>query len=103
MSYPLETFHVGDTVRVRQWEDIVEEYEVDEADTIKVMSGFMETKVLKPLCGQVGTITRIRTGKDRLWVSFVAGSTYTCPHEILEPHQEPEFSEDEFLKLLTGG
>lgn len=107
MSYPLETFHVGDMVRIRQWEDMEMEYGVNRRGSIKTSIAFAQR--MRPLCGEVAVIETIpKVWFPKVTLRFlnrpdVDSAYWLFSTEMLEPYQEPEFSKDEFMKMLSGG
>ncbi len=58
----MQLFKVGDKVRVRQWDDMAEEYGIVKRmsyDVVNTPLGFIE--FLKPICGKTGTIAEVKT------------------------------------------
>lgn len=50
-------FKVGDKVRIRQWDDMAEEFGMDGTDYIQTLEGFVE--LMRPLCGKKAKIGSI--------------------------------------------
>ena len=82
-------FQVGDRVRIRSWDDMVEEYGYDENDdSIPVDYTFIRD--MEQYCGLEGTIVRIRGEDDDIAVieddegNQIAWD-YTIGFDMLEP------------------
>lgn len=54
VNKPKHEFKVGDKVRIRQWNDMVEEFGLNSFNQIYTVPRF--TQFMKPLCGQIATI-----------------------------------------------
>ena len=52
-------FQIGDVVRVRSWDDMTSEYEVDDAGDIKIRSGVWFFRGRRYICGDEGIISSI--------------------------------------------
>lgn len=63
MSYSTSDFQVGDIVRVRQWDDMKEEFGGDE-DDYEIFMPDMFVYTMSSYCGEEHEITRI--GKAKL-------------------------------------
>lgn len=111
--------HIGDVLRVRQWEDMVNEYgtifdEDSYCYAIKVNESVVFLKKMKHLCGQIFTVSRYYdldfNDKNRFYLSkekvenMKAFGAWLICAEMLEPFTEDDFevANDEDMKLLFG-
>ena len=113
--------HIGDVLRVRQWEDMVNEYgticdEDSYCYAIKVNKSVKFLKKMKHLCGQIFTVSKYYdldfNDNNRFYLSKekvekentrAFGAWLICA-EMLEPFAEDDFevANDEDMKLLFG-
>lgn len=78
-------FKIGQNVKVKEWDDMLNEYGFD-TDHIKTKFNFYEN--MKPLCGLTGIIKKIKTN-DCFIIEFDNGyDAYTC------------FGKDEIIPLI---
>lgn len=59
----MSKFQIGDKLRIRQWDDMVKEFGIDENGNISCT--FVFTKQMKILCGQPFTVSSIVKSFDR--------------------------------------
>lgn len=96
--------HIGDIVRVRQWDDMLNEFGVDEHKKIKSLARFSEQ--CKYLCGRQLTVMNIvGVGLETRYFAIVDGEdncTYVFSSDELEPlfDEDCEVANDEEIKLL---
>ncbi len=94
----MQTFAVGDRVRVRQWEDMVSEFGTLESDIyIGYPSAF--TKEMKPFCGETGTVIKVvdsYAGKQRMEIQWDSLNPFSPVYKpwvldstMFEPTDEP--------------
>lgn len=80
-NYP--TYQIGDQVTIRQWDDMVAEFGLNEFGEIKVPEIFAVE--MKDLCGKTLTITNaIRNSKPSFDTYFLEGSTYYFSSPMFE-------------------
>ena len=98
----LEDIHIGDTVRIREWEDMASEFGCNR-DVIKCRFQFI--KEMKELCGKEFVVTEISyDGK----VYFNDGDIWwgwNISADMLEPVFSVEiepFTDNELESLLNG-
>lgn len=115
-----EDIHIGDVLRIRQWEDMAGEYEtVNDEDpyycAIKLNNGVKFLKKMAHLCGQVFTISenydyefnntkmKFYRSKEGVEKMKAFGLWLICA-EMLEPfiEEDLEVANDEDMKLLFG-
>ena len=104
-----EDIHVGDTVRIRQWNDMQQEYGHPDSDgNIEVGPyGCYFVHAMRPHCGRIVTIKSIDTDRSGLreqytFDQYCGDWTYTC--NMLEPLAEaPEIIGEFNLADLYGG
>ena len=103
MPSPYPTYHVGDRVIVRQWDDMESEYGLNESGEIKVPKFF--TEPMKQYCGQTLSIVRIRRYTPPNFDSYdLGGSTAVFSSPMFEqskPQSVPPSSLS-FDDLLQG-
>ena len=116
-----EDIHIGDVLRVRQWEDMVNEYgticdEDSYCYAIKVNKSVKFLKKMKHLCGQIFTVSkyydldfndnnRFYLSKEKVEIENTrAFGVWLICAEMLEPFAEDDFevANDEDMKLLFG-
>lgn len=92
------TFAVGDRVRIREWDDMAEEFGADEDGEIPCAYAFIES--MREFCGQEYTISKVHgrwDGTQRLWFEDAedeeddfAWSSDMCEHVISSPNVSVE-------------
>lgn len=96
-----EDIHIGDTVRIREWEDMASEFGCNR-DAIKCQFQFI--KEMKDLCGKEFVVTGTSHGK----VYFNEGDIWwgwNISADMLEPAFSVEiepFTDNELESLLNG-
>lgn len=96
--------HIGDVLRVRQWDDMLKEFGSDEHGKIKSRYGFAES--CKYLCGMQFVVTEIRMFALGMgYYGFIDDKrdyTYFFTPDELELIDEEELpvADDEEIKLL---
>lgn len=100
----LEDIHIGDTVRIREWEDMASEFGCNEYGTIECRFQFV--KDMEPLCGKEFVVTGIdRKGmvcpddSDPIWRGWSISADMLEPAPSIEI--EP-FTDNELESLLSG-
>lgn len=99
-----EDIHIRDILRVRQWDDMLNEFGVDKHGKIKSLAGFPEQ--CKYLCGKQLTVKEIvRVDSGTRYFAIVDGEddcTYAFSSDELEPlfDEDWEVADDEEIKLL---
>ena len=96
----LADIHIGDTVRIREWEDMASEFGCDRNDTIKCRFQFIEE--MKDLCGKEFVVAGINGDKVclddyTLWWNISADMLELASSIRIEP-----FTDDELKSLLNG-
>ena len=93
-----EDIHVGDVVRIRDWDDMVQEFGIIEG-CIKTKPVF--SKRMRHLCGRVMTITEAIGSRDII-TDDIATEPWFLGADMFEPAQltlEP-FDNDDIRMLL---
>ena len=99
-----EDIHIRDILRVRQWDDMLNEFGVDKHGKIKSLAGFPEQ--CKYLCGRQLTVMNIvGVGLETRYFAIVDGEddcTYAFSSDELELlfDEDWEVADDEEIKLL---
>ena len=105
MPAPYPTYHVGDRVIVRQWEDMESEFGLNEFGDIKVPKFFF-TEPMKQYCGKTFTIVHINRYPSPKFDSYFFDGTsvvFSSPmFEQSKPQSIPPSSLS-FDSLLQGG
>ena len=87
---------VGDSVRIRSWEDMESEFGIDEDGNIPCKFSF--TEYMKDMCGDEFTITKIHDGK---YSGHEKGNVMLSV-DMLEPIQEEEIDGTEIDDFLSA-
>ena len=94
-------FHVGDVIRIRQWDDMKAEYGLDHRGDIRCPGCFV--KAMKEFCGREVTITNIYPSGTVILSDRLGGYTYNIsmlePIEDLSPETIPDFDIDLLLEM----
>ena len=104
MPSPYPTYHVGDRVIVRQWDDMESEFGLNESGGIKVPKTF--TEPMKQYCGQTLPIVYVRHHAPPTFDSYyLAGSSKIFSSPMFEQSklQSVPPSSLSFDSLLQGG
>ncbi len=94
----LEDIRIGDTIRVRQWDDMVAEFGLDDDGDIKTPSGFLQD--MANLCGQTFEVIEfgpLIDGAVRVITSPLTWSILTP--EVFEPVVEDSPDQFDFVDL----
>lgn len=87
---------VGDLVAIRDWDDMEEEFGLNEYESIKCEFNF--TEAMRSLCGREFTITKIEYGKY-----FGLGTGFSISKDMLRMADEEytDFDDSEISKYLS--
>lgn len=100
-------FKVGDKVRIRQWDDMVEEFGLNSFNQIYTVPNF--TQSMKPLCGQIATIIAFgRTFNETPFVELKFNKTeldtdwnfYSI--DMLEPYTPRVAKVGEYVRVIES-
>ena len=85
MAYKVEDFHVGQRVRIREWDYMAEEFGIGYSSGIDCMYQFIPD--MKPLCGTEVTITYIdcEPFDGRGEVKFKETAQFAFSTDMIEP------------------
>lgn len=101
MSETKHEFHVGDVVRIRQWDDMKAEYGLDSGCDIPCPGCFV--KGMRQFCGREVTITKIYPSGTVILSDHLGGFTYNIsmlePIEDLSRETIPDFDLDTLLEM----
>lgn len=110
MAYTIDDFYVGQRVRIREWDDLVSEYGLNDAGRINSQGD--EDKALptdvRPLCGVEAIVEKIEYGSITLteWPDYLSdyesADWFYYPNE-LEPVEEKmniDFDEGLFYQMI---
>lgn len=95
----MSKYKVGDELRIREWDDMAKEFELNGSDYINCRYGF--TNGMKSLCGMSFTVSKIIG--DHYYSEEGSGYGWNISSDMLEPIKEENLyiaSEKEFNKLL---
>lgn len=108
-----EEIHIGDVLRIRQWDDMVDEFGIDTDGDIRfyIWTGIDSIPVffystLKYLCGQTFTIDKIKSISDGYFYyskeNIEHAGRWIITADMLEPFEEDELetATDEDIKAL---
>lgn len=94
-------FHVGDVVRIRQWDDMKAEYGLDRSGDIRCPGWFL--KAMRQYCGYEATITSMSPSGvvilDKHPGSFQYTTAMLEPIEDLSTETIPDFDIDLLLEM----
>ena len=81
-------FHIGDVVRIRDWEDMEQEFGLNEYGSIDCRFAF--TAEMRSYCGEVYTIERI-DGREFVYFAeqHSLSSNYNVSFDMLELVEDP--------------
>ena len=88
---------VGDSVRIRSWEDMESEFGIDEDGNIPCKFSF--TEYMKDMCGDEFIITKIHDGK---YSGHEKGNVVMLSVDMLEPIPEEEIDGTEIDDFLSA-
>ena len=114
-----EDIHIGDVLRIRQWDDMVDEFKQDIDGDLRFNIGVGSDPIpvffppqLKYLCGQTFTVNQIKSANGGYFYSLQEnveysrdrGDRYIIVADMLEPFEEDELeiATDEDIKALFG-
>lgn len=96
-------FKVGDKVRIHQWDDMVEEFGLDEEGDIKLpYPDLVVSAKFKHLCGKTGKIINIENG-NIYFKPFDDTGIFCYLPCILEPYTPRVAKVGEYVKILKTG
>ena len=106
-----EEISIGDTLRIKKWDDIVAEFGVDKNGNVMIDEWCVFAKDAMHLCGEFFTIKERRDRFGQITyqsveeIERIDESSWWCVYpEVLEdPHLQQIITEDEFLSLFKGG
>lgn len=86
----MSKFQIGDKLRIRQWDDMVKEFGIDENGNI--LCTFVFTKQMRILCGQPFTVSSIGKSFDRSEYKSEEESSmdFMISSDMLEPVPAPK-------------
>ena len=111
MSYPAESFHTGDRVRFRQWDDMASEFPCGPDGDIR-LPGVCFSRGMAHLCGTEATITSVTHWDDWYSMAYLTdfqyrgrgGTSWYYSTDMLEPASDyGTFSGADFVAMLGGG
>lgn len=103
---PKHEFKVGDKVRIRQWDDMVEEFGLDGNGDIKCMCYFI--REMKNFCHKTATITEIRAIFDKtlVYLKFDNENLNSYPWDfttdMIEPYTPRIAKVGEYVRVIDG-
>ena len=101
-------FCVGDLVRIRDWDDLANEFYVDDDGDICVDDGMWFTSSMRYLCGREFIIEGFdRNFPDELIGNFDGYTVYTKMIELVDREdtvveEDPAEFADEYMSVLLG-
>lgn len=100
-----EDIHIGDVLRIRQWDDMVDEFGLNSYGYIEC-SGVFATN-MKYLCGKQFTVSSIEYGTyysdERVERNSLGRMIWRITADMLEPSEEDsleDITDEELIKLL---
>lgn len=100
---PKHEFKVGDKVRIRQWDDMAEQFGLDEEGDIKIpYPDLVVSAKFKHLCGKTGKIINIENG-NIYFKPFDDTGIFCYLPCILEPYTPRVAKVGEYVKILKTG
>lgn len=112
MSYTIDDFHVGDIVRVRQWDDMVKEFGLCEYNHSSIDVPYSFVKGMRKYCGKEFEIKRIgppetscRGGIEYEYsdIKLIREYEFEWNTLMIEPAQPAiQFDADCFAAMLGG-
>lgn len=103
---PKHEFKVGDKVRIRQWDDMVEEFGLDGNGDIKCMCYFI--REMKNFCHKTATIAEIRTIFDKtlVYLKFdnenLNSYSWDFTTDMIEPYTPRIAKVGEYVRVIDG-
>lgn len=100
---PKHEFKVGDKVRIRQWDNMTEQFGLDEEGDIKIpYPDLVVSAKFKHLCGKTGKIINIENG-NIYFKPFDDTGIFCYLPCILEPYTPRVAKVGEYVKILKTG
>lgn len=100
---PKHEFKVGDKVRIRQWDNMAEQFGLDEEGDIKIpYPDLVVSAKFKHLCGKTGKIINIENG-NIYFKPFDDTGIFCYLPCILEPYTPRVAKVGEYVKILKTG
>lgn len=104
---PKHEFKVGDKVRVRQWDDMVEEFGINEGGSINCLWHFVDG--MKKFCGEIATIIGFDyapNNRDRVYLRFnnekLNENDWDFSTDMIEPYTPRVAKAGEYVKVIEG-
>lgn len=105
---PKHEFKVGDKVRIRQWDDMVEEFGTNKSGYIKCLYGFVDE--MKKFCSEIATIIEIgyvpNNGNSRIYLRFnnekLNENDWDFSTDMIEPCTPRVAKAGEYVKVIEG-
>lgn len=103
MAYTVDDFYVGQKVRIRKWDDMLEEFGEHSPGEIKCRATF--TREMQYLCGKECTIRGISCSKDERdsgYVTIKESSIFIFSTDMIEPADIPQSFDLDAFKSMIG-
>lgn len=104
---PKHEFKVGDKVRVRQWDDMVEEFGINEGGSINCLWHFVDG--MKKFCSEIATIIGFDyapNNRDRVYLRFnnekLNENDWAFSTDMIEPYTPRVAKAGEYVKVIEG-
>lgn len=102
-----EEIRIGDIVRIREWDDMANEFEIDDDGDLRIATDLYFTKPMKKLCGKVLTVSNMYKGdNDGICYLFSEKISWYVCSEMLEPYIDEEYyvaTDEDINELLQVG
>ena len=108
---PIEDIHIGDRIRIREWEDMAAEYGEVSGAIYTPISRIGFVSKMREYCGKEATIAKINTSPTGKYarILFKNGDcdwgTWTFTNEMIELIDDTppyEITDEEFLEILKA-
>lgn len=110
---PKHEFKVGDKVRIRQWDDMAEEFGVSDWE-FKIFCKFCFTTHIRMFCGEIATIVGFNStpnNRNRVCLRFnseklndeLKNIDWVFSTDMLEPYTPRVAKVGEYVKVIEGG
>lgn len=100
-----EDIHIGDVLRIRQWDDMVDEFGLNSYGYIECRGVFVAH--MKYLCGKQFTVSSVEYGDyhsdERVELNSQGRMMWRITADMLEPIEEDfleDITDEELIKLL---
>lgn len=105
-----DKFEVGDLVRIRDWDDMHDEFPLSSDGDLITKSGVRFNTAMKKICGRQGYIRGVVPYKDGCFSVTLSCETgrWHITSEMIEyagrtERQKMGFSEADYMLMVTGG